>query len=108
MAHIPPNTTTRDITRDTARGPARRIARTAGARRAERDLWGLLLVACAVPLTGSVLDFARLSGAPVDGWSGAVLPWLRLLCSLAAAAWCRPRRGGRRRCRPHRRSGAGR
>ncbi|MFH0245371.1 type II CAAX prenyl endopeptidase Rce1 family protein [Streptomyces sp. HK10] len=76
MAHIPPNTT--------VPGPARRPARTAGARRAERDLWGLLLVACAVPLTGSVLDFARLSGAPVDGWSGAVLPWLRLLCSLAA------------------------
>ncbi|WP_101257906.1 type II CAAX prenyl endopeptidase Rce1 family protein [Streptomyces barkulensis] len=83
MAHIPPNTTTRGTTR----GPARRPARTAGARRAERDLWGLLLVTCAVPLTGSLLDFARLCGAPVDGWSGAVLPWLRLLCSLAAGRW---------------------
>ncbi|SEP88150.1 CPBP family glutamic-type intramembrane protease [Streptomyces radiopugnans] len=93
MAHIPPNTT--------AAGPVRRPARTAGARRAERDLWGLLLVACAVPLTGSALDFARLSGAPVDGWSGAVLPWLRLLCSLAAGCWLAgllaERRAARRR-----------
>ncbi|MCI0384555.1 type II CAAX prenyl endopeptidase Rce1 family protein [Streptomyces sp. CNQ085] len=75
MTHTPPNSTVPGTSRP---------VRTADARRAERDLWGLLLVACAVPLTGSVLDFARLSGAPVEGWSGAVLPWLRLLCSLAA------------------------
>ncbi|HEX5566276.1 MAG TPA: CPBP family intramembrane glutamic endopeptidase [Streptomyces sp.] len=54
---------------------------------AGRDLWCLLLVACAVPLAGSAADFARLAGAPVHGWSGAVLPWLRLLCSLATGCW---------------------
>ncbi|MTE18033.1 CPBP family intramembrane metalloprotease [Streptomyces sp. TRM43335] len=62
-------------------------ARSPDPRSAERDLWFLLLVTCAVPLTGSLLDFARLCGAPVHAWSAAVLPWLRLLCSLAAGWW---------------------
>ncbi|MDG9706209.1 CPBP family intramembrane glutamic endopeptidase [Streptomyces sp. DH37] len=90
MAHSPPNTTApRPVRRIRRDGTARtaRPGRPADARRAERDLWRLLLVACAVPLTGSAIDFARLAGAPVEGWSGAVLPWLRLLCSLAAGCW---------------------
>lgn len=61
--------------------------RPPGARQAARDLRHLLLVTCAVPVVGSVADFALLAGAPVHGWSGAVLPWIRLACSLAAGCW---------------------
>ncbi|WP_157839909.1 CPBP family glutamic-type intramembrane protease [Streptomyces megasporus] len=67
-----------------------RPARGRGADRAERaarDLRRLLLVTFAVPVVGSAIDFAALSGAPVRGWSDAVLPWLRLACSAATGWW---------------------
>ncbi|GAA2435983.1 CPBP family glutamic-type intramembrane protease [Streptomyces macrosporus] len=66
--------------------PPRR-PRAADARRAARDLRHLLLVTCAVPVVGSAVDFAALAGAPVHGWSDALLPWLRLACSAATGAW---------------------
>ncbi|MGK5496497.1 CPBP family glutamic-type intramembrane protease [Streptomyces sp. URMC 125] len=87
MVHSPPETATDRPHRPGRAAPGAATARRGGLpgpRAAERDLCFLLLVTCAVPLAGSLLDFARLSGAPVHGWSAAVLPWLRLLCSLAA------------------------
>ncbi|PJE96850.1 hypothetical protein CUT44_15570 [Streptomyces carminius] len=83
MSHSPPQTTAAHRTA----GPPDRRPPPGGRRRAARDLRWLLLVTCAVPVAGSAADFALLAGAPADGWSGAVLPWLRLLCSLATGCW---------------------
>ncbi|GAA2404000.1 hypothetical protein GCM10010420_34240 [Streptomyces glaucosporus] len=67
--------------------PPRRGRPRAGPGGAARDLRRLLLVTCAVPVVGSAADFAVLAGVPAHGWSDALLPWLRLLCSVAAGAW---------------------
>ncbi|MEE1941185.1 CPBP family glutamic-type intramembrane protease [Streptomyces sp. TRM 70361] len=100
MAHRPPHTTAAHR----IAGPPDRPPPD-GRRRAARDLRWLLLVTCAVPVAGSAADFALLAGAPADGWSGAVLPWLRLLCSLATGCWLARLVADRTGARPARRPG---